>query len=166
MKSLPSPPPGAWLVPQTSRRTFGTFGPAALRAAAPSVVLFDFPAFSGITEERPIMNHATTDVSDRIVPPGVQRYVSRALASLQEDHRVLTEVANAHGRYYGYHLCLKVRDLLPGIDNARARLAAFREEAIKHGVNASAVVSDLGGEPDFSGFKVPPYSPQDAVAVF
>ena len=112
------------------------------------------------------MNLATIEVSVRTVPPGVQRYVSRALASLHEDHRVLAEVANAHGSYFGYHLSLKVRDLLPGINRARARLAAFRQEALKHGVNARAVVSDLGGEPDFSGFKVPPYAPQAAVAVF
>ncbi|WP_429482147.1 hypothetical protein [Paraburkholderia youngii] len=100
------------------------------------------------------MNLASTDVSAHTVPPRVERYVTRALASLREDHRVLSEFANAHGRH-GYHVSLKLAELRPGIDSARARLAAFRAQAVKHGVDASAIVCSLGGEPDFTSFKVP-----------
>lgn len=103
------------------------------------------------------MNHANIAVPAIAVPAAVRAYVSTTLQRLREHHRVLSAVAECHGRSNGYHLSLEVGQRLLSLNGDRARLASFHRQAQQLGVDGCAVVTALGGEPDFAPFNVPPY---------
>ncbi|MFP3637673.1 hypothetical protein [Paraburkholderia sp. SIMBA_054] len=86
-------------------------------------------------------------------PPAVEQHVAIFVHKLRDHERALDGVQRARGN--GYILALEVRDRIENIAHCKAQLEEFRGLAKSNGVDANAVISRLGGEPDFVRFGAP-----------
>ncbi len=126
------------------------FGEDGKAAAKPMGGLFEQPSAEPSAQPT---SRATSGSQPEAVPPAVLSRIRIALNRLREVERELAGVERARGR--GHILALELRDKQAVIDAARAKIADFRVIASGRGIDADAVIAELGGEPDFGRFGEP-----------
>lgn len=126
------------------------FGEDGKAAAKPMGGLFEQPSAEPSAQPT---SRATSGSQPEAVPPAVLSRIRIALNRLREVERELAGVERARGR--GHILALELRDKQAVIDAARAKIADFRVIASGRGIDADAVIDELGGEPDFGRFGEP-----------
>jgi hypothetical protein len=88
------------------------------------------------------------------VPKPVRDKVRIALGKLRSIEEQLAAVEKARGR--GHVLALEYQDQAPKVLKAQATLAEFRRLAEGKGIDAEALIAELGGMPDLERFNVTP----------